>query len=233
MKEAKRKNREKKPLPDHSDICGTGVVLSFKYKQTKELKTKFGFKASFPLRKRLDQCACDYLAYRNMPEAAVGEQKSLLKALEKHANALLDVLGKLGLQEECDIDIHLLAQNDPSIRGGERPLSRPELEYQVNNWRNASVKALSELTRRTAKGGRPLNILDRKLILDLHAIFKDGTGRDDRLTKISDTPDLSYGGKFFGFVDSFLTAIDCPRQNAQLGKLIEQSLKRIPKTSTK
>ncbi len=227
MEEVKKKKREKKPLSDHSDICGSGVGPLFKDKQINELRSKFEFEASFPLCEELEQYLCNYLAYRNMPKSTCKEEKRLLDALAKRTGLLLEVLEKLGLQEEYYLD------NQFASRPDKMPLRRSELEDQIREWNRSSVKALSELTRRTAKVGRALNTQDMELIQALHAIYQSGTGRNDRLTRISDTPDLSYGGKFFNFVDLLFTAIGCPKRNAQLGKLIEQSLKRTPKTTSR
>ena len=217
----------KKSLPDHSKgAYKIGDV--FKDKQIKHLRKEFMFNEEFPLRDKLEDVFGNYQLHHNSLSNSPGmvtrvkEQKILLGEIAKRTELLHEVLKKIGLQEEWEISEYL------TVRVGKPKLPASEFSDQVYDWNRATQKALKDLNIRTREGGRPSSYIVRRLIQDLHEIYRNGTGREDRITKYSDREDPLYGGKFYDFVESCFKTLEIFETNAALGKAIDKSLETIP-----
>jgi hypothetical protein len=219
----------KKSLPDHSkEACKIGDV--FDDDKIKHLIKEFMFNEEFPLRDKLEDAIEDYQLHQNSlfntpgRDTPAKEQKILLGEIYKRTELLHEVIKKIGLQEDADISKYL------TIRGDSQPLLAGEFADQIFNWNRAARKALKDLDERTSKGGRPSGFIVRRLIRDLHEIYRNGTGREDRITTYPDPDreDPKYGGRFYDFVESCFKTLGIFKSNSSLGKAIEKSLITIP-----
>ncbi len=194
----------KKPPLDHT----TEATVRPKTREAdiRTIEKRLSIPLGFELRGRVEGAVRNYLlalrAERENPP--LREQCTLLKEVGTKAKSLQDCISRLGYLEQA--------------RLGDR-LDLDKLNYDLSSLERRARKALDDPADESdGKRDKPLPLFIR----EMHAIYGEATGRDDRYTHDPGTGE--YTGSFFEFLKAFLPAIGVKRKDSTLADDIHNAL---------
>jgi len=196
--------------PEYSRPDRTFALATIEDDAIVEIRAEFEFARDFELKERLFNAFVIYELGKHESNRPRIEQKLReLRALSRSARELKEALAKLTFLESWWLE-----------KEGNNIFSLHNLENELR-WLHSIVSGHEEDEHGRKRIKRPYV---KSLIQELEEIYREGTGRTDRVTYDAYADSDQYGGRFFDFVNCCFNIVGEKKSNSALGKAIQRAL---------
>ena len=187
--------------PDHTTSALSLSESTIDEAVIQKVKKRLSIDPDFDLRGRVEGARQSYFLALHFKQKtlSLNEQRILFKGVRAKTKKLRDCISGLVFSEQARLGMDLLDR----------------LEYDLLLLES---RAERDLSGGKDKRDKPLQLF----ILDMHAVYREATGHDDRYTRDPGTGEIT--GPFFEFLKAFLPAMGVERKDATLADDIYQIL---------
>ena len=195
--------------PDLSYKLINRHLALFTDEEIADIKGLYGFYSSYPLMNPLDDASYRFTTTTN--SAAVSVKKKALIHVADSAQRF-----RKSLNKSAQVRVCLTSSSSPSI---DYDSLNNDLLAIENSYRGAAC----HLTGMRTKPGTKTNSAYHSYIRELHSIYKEGTGCDDRYTRNVYTDECT--GQFLNFLSHCLTVIGRCKDRSTIARDISKALR--------